>query len=268
MIKLLAIDIDDTTADKNGDISSANIEAIKNLENAGVRVVIATGRSANCLLDTANILGLEHNLHTGVNGAMVVDGTTKEVTPLKLISKDKYKDIITTLREKNEELGAYTDVGVMLENAPNLGIPIRFFHGAENVKEGDVMTMDTSFRVMSYYKDSKHLEYMRSLCPDGLYTTANSGIIDYMPEGVNKFLGVSYILNQYKVNKNEFASIGDQESDIEMFKNSAQSYAVANCDNFAKETADIILPRTNNENAVAYAIYKHILNDEQKLKSI
>ena len=44
MIKLLALDLDGTLLDSNGDIPEANKTAITRAEEAGVLVTIATGR--------------------------------------------------------------------------------------------------------------------------------------------------------------------------------------------------------------------------------
>ena len=73
MIKLLAVDLDHTLLRDGNIISKEDKQAIRDLEESGVKVVIASGRSEPTLKDVILELGLEKNKHVGVNGALVLD---------------------------------------------------------------------------------------------------------------------------------------------------------------------------------------------------
>ena len=45
MIKLFAVDLDDTFLDKNDNMSKENINAVRDLVDAGVKVVLNSGRT-------------------------------------------------------------------------------------------------------------------------------------------------------------------------------------------------------------------------------
>lgn len=267
MIKLFAVDLDHTLLRNGNIISEEDKKAIKDLESMGVKIVLDSGRSEPTMKDMIYELGLEKYKHVGVNGALIMDYTGKNKF-VKAIDRDIYVDLIERLRRENREFFCYCDGGLMYEHVDKLRPQVEYFHSSKALIKGDVMTILECPRVNTYYGDEEELKYVRSICPDGLYSTANSGILDYMPLGLNKFSGLEPILEDYGISKDEVACIGDQESDIEMFKNCGMSFAVSNCDDFAREACDIVLPRSHNENGVAYAIYKYILKDEKKLSQI
>lgn len=267
MIKLLAVDLDHTLLRDGNIISKEDKEAIKALEATSVKIVLDSGRSEPTMKDMIYELGLEKYKHVGVNGALIMDYTSKNKF-VEAIDRDTYVALIERLRKENREFFCYCDGGLMYEHVDKLRPQVEYFHSSKALIKGDVMSIPECPRVNTYYGDEEELKYVRSICPEGLYSTANSGILDYMPIGLNKFSGLKPILEDYGILPEEVACIGDQESDIDMFKACGMSFAVSNCDDFAREAADIVLPRSHNENGVAYAIYKYLLKDEEKLKEI
>lgn len=267
-IKLLAIDLDHTLLRDGNVISEEDRLAIKAARQAGIIVVLDSGRSEPTMKDIIFDLGLEDTLHVGVNGAIIFDYTGKENKFVTSIKRDTYVALIERLRKEGREFFCYCDGGLMYENVDKLRPQVEYFHSAKALIKGDVLSIPECPRVNTLYQNEEELEYTRSICPDGLYTTANSGILDYMPIGLNKFSGIKPVLKHYGIDKNQVCAIGDQESDIQMFEECGLGLAVANCDEFAREKADVVLPRTHNENGVAYGIYKYVLKDEEKLKKI
>jgi len=267
MIKLLAVDLDHTLLRDGNIISKEDKQAIKDLEAAGVKVILDSGRSEPTMKDMIYELGLEKYKHVGVNGALIMDYNSKNKF-VKSIDREVYVNLIERLRAENREYFCYCDGGLMYEHVDKLRPQVEYFHSSKALIKGDVLSIPECPRVNTYYADEKELKYVRSICPKGLYTTANSGILDYMPIGLNKYSGLAPILEDYGILPKEAMCIGDQESDVDMFKALGMSFAVSNCDDFAREAADVVLPRSHNENAVAYAIYKYILKDDEKLKGI
>jgi len=267
MIKLAAIDLDHTLLRDGNIISKEDKQAIRDLEDSGIKVVLDSGRTEPTMKDIIVELGLENNKHVAVNGALILDCKGKNEMVMS-IDWDTYVGLLDTLRSENREFFCFCDGGLMYEYVDKLRPQVEYFHSSRALFKGDVMTIKDCPRVNTYYGNSEELAYVRSLCPEGLYTTANSGILDYMPIGLNKYSGLEMVLEEYGIKPEEAACIGDQESDVDMFNNCGMSFAVSNCDDFARKAADVVLPRSHNENGVAYAIYKYILKDEEKLSQI
>ena len=73
MIKLFAVDMDDTFLDKNDHMSKENIQAVRDLVDAGVKVIINSGRTEVLMREHIHDLGLEDFKHVAVNGALILD---------------------------------------------------------------------------------------------------------------------------------------------------------------------------------------------------
>ena len=53
-----------------------------------------------------------------------------------------------------------------------------------------------------------------------------------------------------------------------MFDVTGLGITLENSDETAREKADVMIPRTNDENAFAYMVYRYVFNDEEKLKRL
>ena len=267
MIKALAVDLDDTLARDDHNISKENIEAIHRLNEQGVMVIINSGRCEAAIRRHVEELELKDHMHVAINGAMILDYKSNHRI-VKPFRQSDYEYLVKRLKRQKREVMVYSEDNLIYEYAPNLYETTGGYQGKHNVEKGDVLKVENCPRLCTYHSDEDDLAYLRSICPKGYWTTANSHVVDYMPNGVNKWTGLEEVLKQYGIDKKDVWCVGDQESDLEMFKNCAKSFAVNNCDELARKQADVVLPRSNMENGVAYLIYKYILEDEEALKII
>src|SRR5215470_14864232 len=93
MIKLLALDLDGTLLNSQGQISDQNREAIKEAERGGVLVTIATGRRFR----DARPVGLELELNAPLvthNGALLKFAESLETVAYSLIGRDTSLEIL------------------------------------------------------------------------------------------------------------------------------------------------------------------------------
>ena len=76
MIKLIALDVDQTLLNSNGEISERNRNAVFLAVNKGVHVVIASGRSTPALYQVRKELGLlgDDCYTIALNGAVILKG--------------------------------------------------------------------------------------------------------------------------------------------------------------------------------------------------
>lgn len=268
MIKLVVIDLDDTLLRDGNFISDADKAAIKALEENGMKIALASGRSKPTLVDFIKELHLEHFRHICSNGAILINlkGENEDVT---YIPNDKYHEILDFLESEDRDHFCYTDGMLMYDEIKGkLWDIISYYHSEKAMIKGDVRKIRHCPRVNTHYANVEEIKYLKSKCPEGVYAVANQGVIDYMPVGMNKMTGIEPLLEEYGITADEVAVFGDQESDKEIFEGCGLSMAVRDCDDVAREAADIILPRTHNEDAVAYGIYRYILKDEKMLEEL
>jgi HAD superfamily hydrolase (TIGR01484 family) len=83
-IKLAALDLDGTLLAPDHQVSAANRVAVAACLDAGIHVVLASGRSFSSMLPIARALGSRHTIC--LNGAALGDAEHDTVTPRRLLS--------------------------------------------------------------------------------------------------------------------------------------------------------------------------------------
>lgn len=85
-------------------------------------------------------------------------------------------------------------------------------------------------------------------------------ILEMMPKGVHKAAGLNQLIQHLNLLPENVMAMGDEENDLSMLKWAGLGVAMANGVAIAKETADAVTTRTNDESGVAEAVEKYILN--------
>ena len=80
-----------------------------------------------------------------------------------------------------------------------------------------------------------------------------------MPKGVHKAAGLNQLVKHLGLSSENVMAMGDEENDLSMLKWAGLGVAMANGVTVAKETADAVTSRTNDESGVAEAVKKYIL---------
>lgn len=268
MIKLFAVDLDDTFFDRKDRMSDANVQAVRDLTDAGVKVILNSGRSEVLMREHIRDLGLKEYRHIAVNGAMILDPDEDKNEVLNCFDSDDFIELVQALREDGRGFFCYHTHGLLYERPDEkLMKHLKRYHTLRKAHEGDALKLRDCCRLAVIRESLEDVSHLVSLAPEGVYTTARPAGqgVNYMPKGINKGAALKKIMAEYGVSGNEAASIGDQVVDSYMFAETGLSFAVANSDEKTKQKAKHVLPRTNNENAFAYAVYKYVLKDSDKL---
>ena len=80
-IKAILLDIDGTLTNSKKEITPETLTALKNAQDRGIRLVLASGRPAKGLSHYGDLLNMwmHHGLFVCYNGARVIDCESKEV---------------------------------------------------------------------------------------------------------------------------------------------------------------------------------------------
>ena len=81
MIKMIALDLDNTLLNSDKEISARNERVLKALHDRGVHVVLCTGRPINAIWPYIEQLGLTRpdDFTITFNGGLVINNVTKEI---------------------------------------------------------------------------------------------------------------------------------------------------------------------------------------------
>ena len=262
---LIAIDLDGTLLNDNGELSNENIKAINKVKTLGHKVIIATGRSYSGAINIYKQLNLDTPLVIH-NGAYVINPSDKTFKIQKNTLCNKLtRNIITSL--KPFLLGAYYTIKDTTY-AYNLNKSIeKFFNGenSEYVVDGDLSTFDYSpcnivLTVNSKYKNeflSVFNNNYKDLLDLRLWMEEKDYLVyEVFDKNISKYTGIKHVLKHYNLSNDNLIAIGDNHNDVDMIKNARIGVAVSNAADVLKKEAKYISPFRNSEDAVA-SILKH-----------
>ena len=193
MIKLIGIDIDGTLTENDGRINFEAAVLLRKLQDSGLQVVLATGRSVFETYTLSRFLGFA-NFGISENGGVIY---YKEPTRVKLFGN--YFD----------SLRAYDFLSKNIDN-------IRINQRMPRLTE---ILLERNFDI----------DFANKLLKDNGYNSKilDSGVAYHLSStNANKGVALKYIIEKMNLKKEEVASIGDSEVDELMFAVSGYSFLV------------------------------------------
>ena len=273
MIKLIAIDMDGTLLNEKKHIDKAQKEAIHEAVEAGIKIVLCTGRPLYGILPFYEELGLSELDSEGYvilnNGCSIhktkgwelidqVNFTSDDIDYLYKFSEGY--DINFTLvndyyyfniddRKPTDEL--ITDAGFVFSDITNISL--------KEVKNGKhkiikIMFLGNPNIMADFQKENENIlkdKYSGVLSQPYVY--------EILPKGNNKGTGLKKLAKKLGIKQEEIMAIGDGNNDIEMFEYANYSVAMENGTELAKKAAKYETDSNEND-GVAKAIRKYALN--------
>ena len=87
-------------------------------------------------------------------------------------------------------------------------------------------------------------------------------MLEWSPKGVHKANGLSRLIAHLGIDKSEVMACGDEENDLTMVEWAGLGVAMANATDKLKSVAKLVLPKTNDEDGIAWAIEHYVLSEE------
>lgn len=285
MYKLIAIDLDGTLLNSYGIIPEENRKAIKKAQEAGINVVLASGRTTNSVKSLAEELGGNEYIICG-NGSLIYDLKKEEIIYDKFIEKTKALQIIQICEQNSIYYNVYTEDMVIAKTLDN---NVLFYH-QENANKPDSKKTKINLvdNIYEYVRNLEGKNILKFTISDKSSIIFNSIIkklrliknIDVLDvahmsrkiikagteevsleyyyteitsENVDKWNAIEWLANKLKIEKSEIMAIGDNINDKMMIENAGIGIAMGNSDPKIKEIADKVVT-TNNECGVAEAM--------------
>lgn len=270
MIKLLALDMDGTLLDDQKKISAANIAAIHRAVDAGIKLVLCTGRILSGVKPYFEELGLDADNEFVIlnNGCAIHQTSDWSLLDYKALTRDDIDylnnfslgyDLPLTLcdidhyyvveQEANPDIIEDTRQIFLIPRTINLEAtkthPQPFFL-AKFVGHPRLVTEFLE-------KNDKELSQRFNA------VLSQPSIYEMLPKGVSKATALKSLTKKLGLTADQVMAIGDANNDSEMLEYAGLAIAMDNAPNHIKALAsDITL--SNNDDGVAAAIDKWILN--------
>lgn len=117
--RVAIVDLDDTLLGKDKNISAANVQALKRLREAGMEVVVASGRHHLSIVTFEEKIGNQGWI-ISAGGAMVKHAATGEVLYEFTVPMELALEIYRRNRESGDSLITYHRTGVYVEEMTDL----------------------------------------------------------------------------------------------------------------------------------------------------
>ena len=286
MYRLAAIDLDGTMLNQYGLVTQRTKEAIKNAQESGIEVVIASGRPTDSVKTIAQEINRNKYFISG-NGAIIYDITNDEIIYENTLKKQKVLDIIKICEENSIYYNIYTEKEIIAKslqcnvlyyykenlnkdekNKTQINIVENIYNYISNRDEKVVkITICDNHQVifnsiMRKLKEISEIEVLevshmsRKIIKQGTEDVP----IEYFyteisAKNVDKWNAIEFLKEKMKIEKNEIIAIGDNMNDKTMIENAGLGIAMGESTPVIKEIADVVTD-TNCNDGVAKVLEK------------
>src|SRR5687767_14473184 len=286
MIKLLALDLDGTLLDSRGEIPDANRNAIRQAEQRGVLVTIATGRRFR----DGRPVGLELELNAPLvthNGALLKYADSLETVATSLLATETAMEIVRVGKQFGGDALVSADPhgrGTLLyDRVSDDNLPLQKYiawstrlHGNEAEEAvmhvGDLNDVLHEHEVIHISfsggcsRMHEMLDYLRHELGDTvtvlptIYPNRNFTLLDILPPDASKGKGVEKLALLNQLTSENVMAIGDNFNDVEMLEFAGTAVVMGNADPSLLERSEFYTTVSNDEGGVAAAIELFILS--------
>jgi len=265
MIKLIAIDIDDTLLNSQSKITAATKEAIQNALQQGIKVVLCSGRplaGVSPFLKELDITG--DNQYVITNNGGVIETVSGKVLSRQSLNNSDYRRIVKYATEHkmsyyvlDDQSNVYTSdhdvnrLAVVQAWENKAGIYIRTPDELADDFEITKAAIVGEKSALDKFEQPVKAEFAK----DFYVVRAGDYFLEIMHRDVNKGIGLQKLTEILGIDASEVMAFGDEQNDIPMFKFAGTAVSMGNGSKLAKAEADHITD-TNDNDGIAKALTK------------
>lgn len=263
MIRLVAVDLDDTLLDHSQQISPRAKQAVAAAMAKGVTVTVATGRMFSSALPYARQLAIDVPLIT-YNGAMIRNSLSGELLLHKPIPEAEAVEVLALCRESGWYIQVYLDeVLYVKERGPNAAFYEKI-SGITPVEAGaglyDLKGTPTKMLLVAEPADMPAIQAkLESRFLGRLdFALSKPGFLEIVQAGVNKGRALATLAERLGVRQAEVMAIGDSANDLDMLAYAGWGVAMGNAVEKVRQAANAVTG-ANDADGVAEAIERYVL---------
>ena len=269
MYQLITIDLDDTLLRDDGAISQENKAAIRKAQEAGVRVVAASGRSYASSKQYIKELGLT-SFSVSLNGAYIHDPSDGRTVEGFLIEKGIMQEMIRDIEPYHVHMNFSSGEHVYCEGPSEEALIYSQMNRIEMDYVDSLLELSKSIQAGKFLMSAEHetLELIKEALLEKYADKVNIAFskpffLEITDKNASKGSAMMKVAEMYGIDPKEVMAIGDSENDLSMIQKAGLGVAVANADEKIKKEAGFVT-LSNNDNGVAYAINKFIFEEHQR----
>ena len=216
--RLVALDVDGTLVDESNRVTDDVREAVARVVDAGVPVILSTGRSWASALTVVEQLPVDHAEHVCSNGAVTVRYPPFEV--VDVLTFDPRPVVAQIMAEHPSALLAVEVVGRGYRVTDHF--PTGELHGViEKVSVDELAGADVTRVIVRdpHASEAQFIELAARLGLEGVsYAIGYTAWLDIAPEGIDKAHGLARVCGRLGIAAADVLAVGDGRNDIEMLQ--------------------------------------------------
>lgn len=257
--RLAAIDIDDTLVGPDKEISEENHAAVRRLQEAGCRVVLASGREHFSMDIYQRRLGLDDFVVSSQGALVVHPGSGRQLwrqtlEPLLAV------DLLTRGRAAGFEVLLCTDRGFVVASSSRLARGGRSLDRTMRMQDGDLdaLALDGPLKVLWYGAATDivvHGQFMvEAFAGRAEVVITTPHLLEFNALGATKAAGLAAVARHYHIARADVLAFGDSHNDVPMLTWAGLGVAMPHALPEAQAASDVIAPPADPECALAVAI--------------
>lgn len=244
-IRMIVMDMDDTLLNKHLQVSAENRAALKRAQQAGLILVLASGRPTPAMSRFADELEFDKNDYViSYNGAYVTDWSNQDVLFDTCLTKSEHDLLVDVAIDQNCNLHTYVD-GQIISNTENpytdleaklTGMPVRI------VSDMKSTVIDKVPKVLLTGERDK-VKQMKAtltnqLSDQFMISISKPVFLEFTNLAVDKSRGIDVICKKLAIDKSQVMALGDSYNDLTMIRDCGLGVAMGNAPDDIKAIAN------------------------------
>jgi len=252
-IKLIATDIDGTILKYNFEFNQEVKDCIKGLCQAGIKVVLVTGRMHAATDYIAEELGLDTPI-ISYQGGMVKHNN--EVLYQRTLPALETREILNWAKQNDVHVNLYMNDELYVEKDDEIvrrytgerstGFIVKSFEGLDLHDLNKLLLIDFN----NHQRVTDWANYLSKNYPQLHVVKSTPYFCEVCHGEATKFCAVEFLRKHYGFKKEEVMTIGDQNNDIELLAAGGLKVAMGNATPELKAVAEYITDTVNNNGFV------------------
>lgn len=260
--ELLVLDLDGTLTNSEKKITPPTREAIIEIQKAGKKVVLASGRPTPGVSPLANELNLgEYGSYIlSFNGARIINCASKEIIYNKLLPNNVIPEVFEIARQYDVDIVTYTDDTLISGIAPNKYTELESKINSMPITQVDNFAEYVDFPInkllitgepeVTQQVEIKLKERFHKLL--NIYLS-EPFFLEIMPQNIDKAHSLQKLLSSIGMSAEQMICCGDGYNDLTMIEYAGLGVAMKNAQPPIKKSADYIT-KSNDEDGVLHVI--------------
>lgn len=270
MVKLIAIDMDGTLLNSEKKIPQTNIDAIQEAAQAGIKIVICTGRPRSGILPYFEQLGLTDEEYIIMNnGCSVYNTKTWDLVHSAQLTFDEvgqladavsdYPQVCLTLTTENTYYALADAVPELVQYDAGLVFDTAKATSLEALKDDTDIIFQAMYMAEPDQLDLFQADMAEEVSQSFSTVRSQSYLFEVMPQGTTKASALKQLAQHLGFAPDQVMALGDAANDLEMLEFAGVSVAMGNATDEVKTICKHVTA-SNDEAGVAQAILDIALN--------